>query len=1397
MCAGKGKLTKSSRGARVRILVSGGILLALLAAVLFRGWLLERSVVFLLRRTLGVQATIARVGGNLLSGVDLRGVVARGSAGAGPVASLESARISARYALASLLRGRGAFLDSLELTVEGARVELDLTAPPAAGARAGRPSVLSALPRLPLLAVRDSRLLIHGRGFTLEADGMEGAVARPDRTGEQAVAVRADRLALRHPALREGAVSLAIAGRYAPRHVAITAAQVNGEQLVEHARLDLGRRPGDLDLQLALGLWRGTVEIGALRRADGTEVRWAARGVDLQPQRVLVNPALGALRGVLSTSGEVRLGSGGIASMAGTFALDWTGALLAGRAVDHLALRGTAGQGAVLVERAAGRIGKNEIEASQATLPAGPLFDGRWRALLAAASGAFSASLGDVPAFLAFWGASAGEGAAAVPDHRLRLEGALEKGRIRLARGDLATGLGKATLDAFTVELPREDQRWGEAVFSGGATFAIPQLQELSALFPLPPLAGSLRGEIAGTGPLARPEGRASLSGRGIGVAGRALGDVELQARAAGGRIELDSLLVQRGGNRFTVEGLVFPLAALTAADRSGLLDGLAGSFTLRAADLPALAALAGIPPERTARTPPEHLLTAAGRVSGREIAITAGSFAAGGGAITLRAGRVVWPAPGAEWMKDTTLEGDLEADFPDLGPLAALLRLPPLQGSLSGRARISGSLGAPVGSVDASGRGIVVGGHRIGEAVVRASSLQQRLRIEALEVTRGGDRLRGSGVIDLEKRTLLEGEAELSLVDVAPYLAEFGRGGMPLSGGLQVGLRAAGPLPGTPLVVKAAFAGTSGTPREHPIRASLDASWESGWLRVAAFELAGSGGLAVQGAGELPVDPTADEILGPGPLSVRARASIPALEELAFLLPPAYALTGSLSADVVATGSWKEPELRLEIGGERLQPPPETRFAPPGPWTLAGTLVWGRAEARAERVRLESPALAASLSGVWSSPPPLASLFAASRRAEGSLSLQASFAAPDVEWLRETAEGLRVLRGSVAGEIAVSGPAGAPELAGELRVAGGEVRYRDLPPLDSLAVRVSLAGRKATLDTFGGNLGGAPFTLAGSLDFSAMGDPLLDLRLQGKDTLLYRSEGLRLRADSDLTLRGPLSALVLAGEMALTNSLYQKDFTVASLLAVGDMTKKRPSPGLAGLSFPDPPLRDLRFDVRLTAREPLQVRTTVARGAVRPDLRVAGTGLLPILRGTILVDTARVLLPSGALEIERGTVLFREGDPDRPALDFGGRMQTMGYDVIAQVGGTLDSPEVVLSSVPPLPGEELLLLVLTGVPPGSGGTERGTATEMASPVAVYLGKNLLKQILGSGASSFPDRIDLQVGRELTRSGSVTLDARLLLKRNPLGHGSALYLTTEKDVYDQYNAGLKVVFKFK
>jgi translocation and assembly module TamB len=55
----------------------------------------------------------------------------------------------------------------------------------------------------------------------------------------------------------------------------------------------------------------------------------------------------------------------------------------------------------------------------------------------------------------------------------------------------------------------------------------------------------------------------------------------------------------------------------------------------------------------------------------------------------------------------------------------------------------------------------------------------------------------------------------------------------------------------------------------------------------------------------------------------------------------------------------------------------------------------------------------------------------------------------------------------------------------------------------------------------------------------------------------------------------------------------------------------------------------------------------------------------------------------------------------------------------------------------------------------------------------------------------------VDVGRAVTRGGDETINARFRLAEGLLQNGDTLYITGEKDVFDQYNAGVRIVFRFR
>jgi len=275
------------------------------------------------------------------------------------------------------------------------------------------------------------------------------------------------------------------------------------------------------------------------------------------------------------------------------------------------------------------------------------------------------------------------------------------------------------------------------------------------------------------------------------------------------------------------------------------------------------------------------------------------------------------------------------------------------------------------------------------------------------------------------------------------------------------------------------------------------------------------------------------------------------------------------------------------------------------------------------------------------------------------------------------------------------------------------------------------------------------------------------------------------------------LEKMVLEGEIGLTNSRMSRNVDFFSFLRAAPPSAGAPREIL--FSLPDPPLKDMTFDVDITSRAPFELRNNVVKGGLRPELHLGGTGELPLLTGEIYVDPSRMRLPAGIITIQSGVIRFQPSRANRPEMDLLGEGKMFDYDITALVEGPVDEPRITLSSSPPLPGNELMLMLLTGQPPVA--ERRATESGIPMNLAVYIGQDLVTQWFEGDAtdswSSILDRFEVTHGRRVTRSGEETLEAQFRIGEDVFKDGDSVYITGEKDIFDFYNAGLKFVFRFK
>ena len=109
-------------------------------------------------------------------------------------------------------------------------------------------------------------------------------------------------------------------------------------------------------------------------------------------------------------------------------------------------------------------------------------------------------------------------------------------------------------------------------------------------------------------------------------------------------------------------------------------------------------------------------------------------------------------------------------------------------------------------------------------------------------------------------------------------------------------------------------------------------------------------------------------------------------------------------------------------------------------------------------------------------------------------------------------------------------------------------------------------------------------------------------------------------------------------------------------------------------------------------------------------------------------------------------------------------------------------------------------MLLLTGQPPKNSGA-RSSEAKQSLNVAVFLGRDFLSRWFGGDeddtTADILDRFDVEIGRGITQKGEETIHSQFRLADEVLLDGDSLYLTGERDYFDYYNGGIKLVFRFR
>jgi autotransporter translocation and assembly factor TamB len=296
-----------------------------------------------------------------------------------------------------------------------------------------------------------------------------------------------------------------------------------------------------------------------------------------------------------------------------------------------------------------------------------------------------------------------------------------------------------------------------------------------------------------------------------------------------------------------------------------------------------------------------------------------------------------------------------------------------------------------------------------------------------------------------------------------------------------------------------------------------------------------------------------------------------------------------------------------------------------------------------------------------------------------------------------------RKVSGTVTGNVELAGEVGKPAIKGRIDLANGGLELKDesRPPVTGIGASVDLALDRITLKNLKANVAGGSLQGGGSLAIDKGKPGALDFRITANHLPLLRNDSLIARANADLRLAGTLERAALTGTVGVVDSLFYRDiellpigtpFTAPSAAAL----PKIDAPANPAAAMPEP-FRNWNLDVRVRTENPFLIRGNFATGTVDVNLRVGGTFGKPAPDGEVKISDFKAALPFSTLKVRKGTVRFEPASGFDPVLEIRGSAEPRPYRVSVFVYGRASNPQLVLTSNPPLPENEIMTLLATG----------------------------------------------------------------------------------------------------
>jgi translocation and assembly module TamB len=332
-----------------------------------------------------------------------------------------------------------------------------------------------------------------------------------------------------------------------------------------------------------------------------------------------------------------------------------------------------------------------------------------------------------------------------------------------------------------------------------------------------------------------------------------------------------------------------------------------------------------------------------------------------------------------------------------------------------------------------------------------------------------------------------------------------------------------------------------------------------------------------------------------------------------------------------------------------------------------------------------------------------------------------------DLRLLSGLAPILRRPSGRLTIEAHVGGTAEEPVLvgSGRLQEAGFELKGTSMT-FAGLRGELAFSQNRVLFDGLEANVNGGRAKLAGEVELASFAPSRLRIEGELDEVPVAVPAYFPATLSGRVEANGTPEATTVTGRLHVVRARYTADVDLeGGLLEL----KRRPAPPPRAY---DRTGEWLRFDLQIVADGDVRVENDLVRGALRGELTLTGSLAAPGMVGSLsMSEGSRATFRGNEFLLSHGILDFTDRHGVEIALDVHGESQVRDYQIFMHVFGSLDAPELTLTSTPVLSQPDIITLLSLGFTrrDAAAGAGLGSVATAAAAQALFSASGLDEQV--------------------------------------------------------------------